>query len=153
MWVEGCLFQRGEQLLSSYTAEENEKHRTVHGFAHHRHPAPVLSSVRSSLGVCAADTSTSLYIHVLVGSVNLALPGRREPRVRNCPHQVGLWAYLWGICLLDDCCGRARRILGSATAEQAMLRGIRKQAEGATEGEPVSSIPPWFLPLLLAVRP
>lgn len=39
--------------------------------------------------------------------------GNREPLLRKCPHQNGLWANLWLIFLIDSGCGRTQFTVGS----------------------------------------
>lgn len=39
--------------------------------------------------------------------------GNREPELRKCPRQTGLWANLWLILLTDGGCGQTQFTVGS----------------------------------------
>jgi len=71
---------------------------------------------------------------------------KKEPQLRKCSSQVGLW----DIFFINNWRGKAHPTVGGVTPRMVMLGGIR-EGEQAMRSKPVSSIPPWPLhPLLPA---
>lgn len=66
---------------------------------------------------------------------NQQSPGKRESQLRDCPDQIGLWPYLWGIVLIvDDQCGKNQPTVGSVTPRHVVLSCMRKETEHEAEG-------------------
>ena len=67
--------------------------------------------------------------------------GKREPQLRRCPYQTGLWTGLWHTFLIDDWCkGPAHH--GWHHPGTVVLDAIKKQAEHSTSSQSVSGTPP-----------
>ena len=74
--------------------------------------------------------------------------GKGEPWLRNCLHQIGLWAHLWGtFLLLIDV--RKLSTMGGGKPRQVGLGSVGKVAELARERKPGSRVSLSLLFLLL----
>lgn len=51
--------------------------------------------------------------------------GKREPQLKRCLHQTGLWASLWTIFLTDNWYGMAQLTGGGYTPGQVILGALR----------------------------
>lgn len=68
---------------------------------------------------------------VWVGLIKLEGSGKREPGLRNCLHQISLWAYQWDIFFTHDWWGRAQSTVGGVTPTKVTLGRLRNQVEQA----------------------
>lgn len=73
------------------------------------------------------------------------------------PYKPGLWASLWDVFLVNDCCQRGQPTMVSANPGDVVLGCRGKQGEQATENKQANSALPWsllrFLPPVLPWLP
>lgn len=70
----------------------------------------------------------------------LELSEKRQPLLKKCPHQIGLWTHLWAIFLINDPCGRVKTIVGDATPGKGKKAGWASHGGQATNQlSPVAS--------------
>jgi len=55
-------------------------------------------------------------------------------------YQIGLWASLWDVFLINYLCGWVKPTMNGAALGQVVRDGIRKQAEQAMRSKPVNNI-------------
>lgn len=72
--------------------------------------------VNYGVGICIISTTENIvsvnFCQFVTNSGHLR---KRELRLRNCLHQIGMRACLWAIFLIYDLCGRSQSIVGSIT--------------------------------------
>lgn len=73
--------------------------------------------------------------------------GKRELRLKKCPHQTDLWASLWCIFLIDDNCAGDQLTVGGATPGLVVLGATGKQTQQTMKSKPVSRDAPWPAPV------
>lgn len=67
-----------------------------------------------------------------------------RPQLRNRLLHIGLWACLWGILLISNCCKSPHAIVGGTIPGQVVLGYIGKVTDWKPGNKPEISIPPWF---------
>lgn len=92
----------------------------------------VLSLLAAAFKLC-----TCLF---LLPKQKLDMPRKRESQWKNFLHQIGPWAWLWDIFLMNAWCRKAKPTVGGVIPRQMSL-GYEYEALG----KPIIIVPPWSL--------
>jgi hypothetical protein len=75
-----------------------------------------LSSLASGFNLCDG---------LLLLTKSLDIPGKRESQLRHFFHQIGLWAWLWDVLLINDGHSKAKPTVGRGVWDMRMSHWTR----------------------------